>query len=293
MEIQIFLFLKILIIKIASSGFFINRTVFAIFLLFSLISSLELLKNLDTTINKKRDNFFFKIYLRLFIVFITIGIITSFSRIGNFLLLTTILCYVINEFFVNKNNNKSFKYVILLIIFFDILLMGFYFGSFQIIDRFYFLKEEFSEISNTEVNLGRFQIAQFGLKQLNNFLLFGYGAGGFEKLFQLNFINSSNFYANHAHSDIVEFIGEFGLIGLILIIVFLSGFFLNKKSYSFTNLILMFYLIIILFFDFSLHVPVIQMLFVIFFNLNIKRILILMVLLCKFVFHCLLLDYKI
>ncbi len=72
MAIQIFLFLKITYYKTAATGFFINRTVFAVFLLFSLIASLELLKNIETQqFSKKKDNFFFKIYVRLFVIFIT------------------------------------------------------------------------------------------------------------------------------------------------------------------------------------------------------------------------------
>ena len=44
--------------KNASTGFFINRTVFAVFLLFSLISSLELLRNLNVYTSKKKIIFF-------------------------------------------------------------------------------------------------------------------------------------------------------------------------------------------------------------------------------------------
>ena len=120
----------------ASTGFFINRTVSAVFLVFCLISSLELLKNFEDNI--KKDNFFFKIYIRLFVIFITIGIITSFSRIGNFLLLITIIYYLFNEMFFEKKKNYSFIIIILLIIFFDIIIIGFYFGKSEIIDRFYF-----------------------------------------------------------------------------------------------------------------------------------------------------------
>ena len=36
------------------------------------------------------------------------------------------------------------------------------------------------------------------------------------KLFQLNYKNSNNKFANHAHSDLFEFFGEFGLIGFYL-----------------------------------------------------------------------------
>lgn len=259
--------------KNSSTGLFINRTVFAIFLLFSLIASLEILKKLnDLEFNKKKDNFFLKIYLRIFIIFISIGIITSFSRIGNFLLLITVLGYLINEFFFLKSNNNSFRNIILLIILFDIIILGFYFGSTELFNRFLFLKKEIFEINSAEVKLSRLEIAKFALYQIYDFKFFGYGAGSFETLFQIKFDNLDNIYANHAHSDIIEFIGEFGLLGFILLIFSISKFFLNYNNYKFINIIFISYLIIILGFDFSLHLPLIQILFIIFFTLNTRFI---------------------
>mgnify|MGYP003966965627 FL=1 len=257
----------------SSTGLFINRTVFAVFLLFCLIASLEILKNLDKKKNSiSKDSFFFKIYIRLFIIFIAIGIITSFSRIGNFLLLVTILSYLISEFFFVKKKNKSFINIILLIIFFDIIILGFYFGSLQLFDRFYFLKEELLKTSSLEDNLNRIQIIKFGLAQLLNFSFYGYGPGSFETLFKINY-NSLNFsYANHAHSDLIEFMGEFGFIGFVLLIISLTKFFVYKMNYNLVNLILINYLITLLMFDFSLHIPLIQINFVIFFILNKKII---------------------
>ena len=49
--------------KSASSGFFINRTVLSVFLLFSLISSLELLKNFELNKKRKRNNFSYEYIL--------------------------------------------------------------------------------------------------------------------------------------------------------------------------------------------------------------------------------------
>jgi len=268
-----FLIFKNSYYKTASSGFFINRTILAVFLLFCLVSSLELLKNFDINKKKqKKDNFFIKIYIRLFIIFITVGIITSFSRIGNFLLLITILFYLINEIFFSKRKNYAFKIILFIIIFFDLIILGIYFGTSEIIDRFYFLKEEFSYISSDSQTISRFDLIKFGFYEIKNFILFGYGAGGFENLFQLKFINSSNLYANHAHSDLVEFIGEFGLIGFFLLLFSLIKFFLIKENYSSINLLIILYLIIILFFDFALHIPIIQIVFISFFVLNKKSI---------------------
>ena len=252
----------------ASTGFFINRTVSAVFLIFCLISSLELLKSFEE--NKKKDNFFFKIYIRLFVIFITIGIITSFSRIGNFLLLITILYYLFNEIFFEKKKNYSFRIIILLIIFFDLIIIGFYFGESEIIDRFYFLKEDFTYIPGEVSSTSRFDLIKFGFLELKNFIYFGYGLGGFENLFKLKFINSTSQFANHVHADIFEFLGELGLIGFLLIIFSVIKFFFDKKIFSLINILIITFLIIILLFDFSLHIPIIQILFIIFFFFNKK-----------------------
>ena len=251
----------------ASTGFFVNRTVFSIFLLFCLISSLEFLSNSKNI----KDNFITCVYVRLFIVFIAIGLITSFSRFGNFLLLITLLFYMINESLLKKENNRSFRNIILIIILIDILILGIYFGSSRIVDRFSLLENEFTEIKNLDINFERFQVVKFGLFQIHDYLIFGYGPGSFEVLFQIKFPDLINSYANHAHSDIVQFIGEFGLIGLIFFILSISNFFL-KINFNLKNNILFSYLLIILLFDFSLHIPLIQILFVIFFIFNQKFI---------------------
>ena len=251
----------------ASTGFFVNRGVFSIFLLFCLISSLEYLGNSKNI----KDNFITNIYVRLFVVFIAIGLVTTFSRIGNFLLLNTMLFYMVNEIFFKKEKNNTFRNIILIIILVDICILGIYFGSSRIIDRFILLENEFAEIASTEVNFSRFQIIKFAFYQIYDYLFFGYGPGSFELLFQINFPDLTNKYANHAHSDLFQFIGEFGLFGFALFVLSIFSFFI-KTSYDLKNNLLLFYLIIILFFDFSLHIPFIQFLFVIFVIFNQKSI---------------------
>ena len=251
----------------ASTGFFVNRGVFSIFLLFCLISSLEYLGNSKNI----KDNLITNIYVRLFVVFITIGLVTTFSRVGNFLLLNTMLFYMVNEIFFKKEKNNTFRNIILIIILVDICILGIYFGSSRIIDRFNLLENEFAEIASTEVNFSRFQIIKFAFYQIYDYLFFGYGPGSFELLFQINFPDLTNIYANHAHSDLFQFIGEFGLFGFALFFLSIFSFFI-KTSYNLKNNLLLFYLIIILFFDFSLHIPFIQFLFVIFVIFNQKSI---------------------
>ena len=72
--------------------------------------------NKSTSASNIKDNFLTSVYVRLFIVFIAIGLITTFSRIGNFLLLSTMLFYMVNEIFLKKEKNNTFRNIILIII---------------------------------------------------------------------------------------------------------------------------------------------------------------------------------
>ena len=54
---------------------------------------------------------------------------------------------------------------------------------------------------------------KFAFIEFKKFILFGYGGGGFEYLFKINFQNLSTQFAHMLILDLIEFIGEFGLIG--------------------------------------------------------------------------------
>jgi len=257
----------------AATGFFINRTVFACFLVLGFIASLEYLNNINLKDKKKRNDFFIKVYVRLFLLFITIGIITSFSRLGNFLLLILILFYLIKFYLLKDNKNKFLFYTLLAIILFDIFILGFFFGGEQLFDRFYFLRTEllvYTNEINQIITTSRAEIAKFGLSQLNNFLIFGYGVGGFEILFKNFYGQLGLFFANHAHSDLIEFIGEFGLIGSSLLSFIFFQIFKKIEIFELKNLYLFLFVLLILIFDFSFHIPLIQVLFVIIISIKSK-----------------------
>jgi len=249
--------------KSSSTGFFINRTVFSVFLLLCLICALEYMKNIDLiNYSKKKDNFFNKIYTRIFIIFITIGIITTFSKLGNFLMLMTVFYYLIHSYFISKNINKIFSIILLFIILLDIFIMGYFFGGDKLIERYSFLNEDFTQDNNL-TSFSRLEIINFSFSQIKDFLFFGYGAGGFETVFKLKFINATSSYADHAHSDLFEFIGEFGIFGFILFILSFYKIFLVKENYNLKFIILSIIGLTIILFDFSLHIPLIQIIFVI------------------------------
>ena len=268
-----FLILKNSAYKTSATGFFINRTVFSCFLVLCFFCGIEYLKIFDHYKKDNTNNFFMKIYIRIFILLITIGIITSFSKLGNFLFISIIFMYVAQLFYKNEKKNKYFLITLILIILFDVLILGFYFGSEKLLQRFLFLQDQINEYfpSSNEFNLSRGNIVKFAFAEFKKFIFFGYGGGGFEYLMKINYPNSSSLFASHAHSDLFEFIGEFGIFGSILICLCVLFFHIKNKLFSFKNFVLYYLLIIILIFDFSFHIPIIQFMFLLLLSINYTK----------------------
>lgn len=258
--------------KNSSTSFFINRTVFSCFLVLCFFCGTEYLRLFDNYKKENTNNFFKKIHVRILIIFVTIGIITSFSKIGNFLLISFIFFYICKLLFEKEKKNSFFLKSLVLIVLVDILILGFYFGADKMIYRFSFLGEELSGyLPNTfEEQITRGSLTFFGYSKIKDFIFFGYGAGSFETLFKLNFPSLASYYADHAHSDIVEFLGEFGFIGFFLILSCIVISIIKNKLFYFKNLFLFYFFIILLIFDFTLHIPLIQLLLVILISMKIK-----------------------
>ena len=268
-----FLIIKNNAYKSSATGFFINRTVFSCFLVLCFYCGIEYLKLIDNYLRDNTHNFFKKIYVRIFILLITIGIITTFSKLGNFLLVSVIIINIAQMLYLNDKKNKLFLYTLILIVLFDIFIIGFYFGSEKLLERYSFLKQEIIEYlpSTTEINFSRGDISKFALSELKNFLYFGYGGGGFEYLFKINYENSSSVYATHAHSDIIEFIGEFGIIGSFFILLSIFFLFIKNNIFCFKNFLLFYLLLFMLIFDFSFHIPIIQFILIILMSINYEK----------------------
>ena len=257
----------------SATGFFINRTVFSCFLTLCFFSGIEYLKIIDHYQKNNTNNFFNKIYVRLFLLLITIAIITSFSRLGNFLFISLIIIYISQALYKNDKKNRFFLITLIVIVLFDVLVLGFYFGSEKLLQRYSFLQNEINEYSPSsgEVSLSRGEMAKFAFIEFKKFMFFGYGGGGFENLLKINFQNLSTLFATHAHSDIMEFLGEFGIVGFTLITLSFLFSCANKKCFSFKDFLLCYLLIFILIFDFSFHIPIIQLLFVLLLSISYER----------------------
>lgn len=269
--------------KNSATGLFVNRTNYAIFLVLTAISGIQYIfeknkKNINISQSKKRiDNL--SIYVRSFLTFITVAIIVSLSRLGNFSYLLSICLYVLFSFFYSKENFNKILLFFFILFLFDILVLGFYFGSDKLFERFLFLTPDLTHSNNITDRasasvsfVSRFYLFDFSLDQIYNFLYTGYGAGAYETLYKIKATIIDSSYANHAHNEYLEYFGELGLVGssllLILIIWSLKKIFYKIKNNN--DLIINFFpLFIILlsflttsFFDFSLHIPSIMYLII-------------------------------
>ena len=124
--------------------------------------------------------------------------------------------------------------------------------------------------------MSRAILSKFALIGFKEYFLFGYGAGSFEYLFKVSFQYSagnifSYHYAVHAHADLIEFFGEFGLISSILIILSIVFSYNKKHFFTLKNFLLLYLLFFILIFDFSFHYPLMQFIFILLLSVNHKN----------------------
>jgi O-antigen ligase len=197
------------------------------------------------------------IFVRIFIIFLTIGMLTTWSRIVNFSYILVLISFLIYSKISFKKYINPLSTIILFILLFDILILGLVFGNAKLVERY----AETSIIGEA----GRLALHKFGFMQFKEFWLFGYGAGAFGLIFKLfyNILPDGNLAA-HAHNDGIELMGEVGIIG-ISILLLLSLIYLKKllnninQERERARFILLSLLLIILFIqsfvDISLHIP--------------------------------------
>lgn len=263
----------------SSTGLFINRAVFATFLLLCAFSGLYYMVIFFQK-NKITSFSFFEqvntkiIYVRIFIIFLTIGILTTWSRIVNFSYVLVLISFLLYSIISFKKYINPLSTIILFILLFDILILGLVFGNAKLIERY-------AETSLTsEIEGFRFGLDKFGLTQFKEFWLFGYGTGAFELVFKLFYSiqPDSRTIAAHTHNDGIELVGEVGMMG-ILILLSLSLIYFKKLLYKINQereharFILLSLLLIILFIqsfvDFSLHIPGISILLVVILSMGL------------------------
>ena len=255
----------------ASTGLFVNRSVFGTFLFLCSFSGLYYIviyfqKNKIVTFNFIEQLSSKIFFIRIFILFLSIGILTTWSRAANFSYVLILFSFL----FYSKINFKKYinplSSIVIFILLFDVLVLGIFFGNAKLAERL----AETSIISEG----ARFDFHAFALDQFKNFWLFGYGSGAFEQLFKIFYIipnNISYSLVKHAHSDGLELLGEVGIFGISILVLLSIVYFkkllkgINNKK-EFARFLLIFLLLLILFIqslvDLSMHTPGISILLI-------------------------------
>jgi len=247
----------------SSTGLFVNRSIFGTFLFLCAFSGLYFMvvffeKNKITNLSFTEQINSKIIYIRIFIIFLSIGILTTWSRAANFSYILMLFSFL----FYSKINFKKYinplSTIIIFILVFDVLILGILFGNDKLIARY----AETSLVHETV----RLDLHKFGIEQFKKFWLFGYGSGGFEQIFKIFFITAENskYVTSYVHNDIIELFGEIGILG-IFILLLLSIVYIKKltnrinEKKQFARFILFSLLLLILIIqslvDLSLHIP--------------------------------------
>ena len=211
--------------------------------------------------NNLKVKFFF---IRIFIIFLSIGILTTWSRIVNLSYILILLSFLFYSKIYFKKIINPLSSIIIIILIFDVMVMAIFFGDAKLIERVV----ETSILGEAK----RFELQTFGWDQFKKFWLFGYGSGAFGQIFKTSFIMTEdlnyNFIVNHVHNDGIELLGEIGTIGAlifsILTIIYLKKLINDFLSYRRISNIVILFLLLILFLqsqvDFSLHITGISVL---------------------------------
>ena len=254
----------------ASTGFFVNRSVFATFLFLCAFSGLYYIVLFFQKNKVINFNFIEQIksrvfFIRIFIIFISIGILTSWSRAVNFSYILILFSFLFYSKVVFKKYINPLSSIIIFILIFDVCVMAVFFGNAKLIERY-------AETSFLGESL-RMDLHSFGIDQFKNFWLFGYGSDAFGQVFKNYYIFpegiNTNTLANRVHNDGIELLGEIGVLGVLILFplffIYLKAMFKNiNQKKQLTRFILLSLLLLIIFIqslvDFSLHTPGISVL---------------------------------
>ena len=246
----------------SSTGLFVNRAVFGTFLVLCAFSGLYYMALFFQKNEAAKMDLFEQIksniiYTRIFIIFLTIGILTTWSRIANFSYFLILFSSLIYSKISFKKFINPFSIVILFILVFDILILGIIFGNEKLVDRYI----ETSIVSEAT----RVSLSEFGFISFKKFWLFGYGSGAFGSVYKLFYdMPEGLVLAIHAHNDGIELLGEIGIVGSLILILTIITYFKKliqniNHGREFLRFFLISSLFVILFIqsfvDFSLHIP--------------------------------------
>ncbi|MBR9884889.1 MAG: O-antigen ligase family protein [Oceanospirillales bacterium] len=167
-----------------------------------------------------------KARLRLALVIMVIALVMTRSRMGNTAFFASLL--VIGGIFVllNKEHRVRNSLILASLILIDVLVISQFFGLDRLKDRLINTRVE-NVVENGEVvarkNEVRLDVFEYGWDQFIEKPMTGFGAGSFESSFQSHPGPEIQLHFDHAHNDYLQFAIEYGMIGWLILGLFVIG----------------------------------------------------------------------
>ncbi len=160
--------------------------------------------------------------LRLMLVVMVIGLVLSRSRMGNSAFFATLLVTALLALIVMRPLPRKVLVLLSTLLIIDIALVGTWFGFEQVVDRLQGTGQ-YNEIARVSADSDRLNISAETWRAAKDFLWLGSGGGTFEQLFPAYRPVDLRKFFDHAHNDYLEFLLEYGVVGLVPLVGWIVG----------------------------------------------------------------------
>ncbi len=153
-----------------------------------------------------------KMRLRLYLVFMVIALVMTRSRMGNTAFFASLMIAGIIALILSRHANRATVILLVSLIIIDIFIVGTWFGLEKVKQRIE--QTTFASETRDEVDIDT-------LPYWQNYFWIGSGLGTFYTVFPRYRGADLQKYYEHAHNDYLEFAVETGIVGLILLGLFI------------------------------------------------------------------------
>lgn len=225
-------------ISASATGSFVYKNHFANFLMLCLSAGVGvMITDIEVNQSKKWNDWRIllvstllssKTLVRLCLAIMVIALVMSRSRMGNVAFFSALLAVSMLALLLDRKKVKSLSILIVSMLIIDLFIVSKWFGLEEVQQRL--AATSLSQETRDEVVLDSLPI-------INDYPIFGTGAGSFYSAFPGYKNSTINGFYDHAHNDYLQMIIEYGLLaficlGLLVLFSFIKAFTALKKRAS-------------------------------------------------------------
>lgn len=151
--------------------------------------------------------------LRIYLMIMLIGLVMSYSRMGNLAFFTALTASAALMLLLQKKLNPKMLVLLISLLVIDVLVVGAWFGSEKLVDRI-----QATELTNNT----RTEINAISKPIMLDYFFTGVGADAYKVIEPAYNAKPSEAITEHAHNDYYEFMINTGLVGFACLLVFMT-----------------------------------------------------------------------